>query len=73
MTPAQRLAARNAQRKERVNTMSTDEARALGEQLSAAIVEDDEERGSKIAVQLLAGIAVNLARIADHLTGKEVP
>lgn len=49
--------------------MTPDQVTALGDQLKRAIAADDEAAGATAAVELLSGVANNLAVLA-HPTGK---
>lgn len=78
MTPAARHAANNLSRHPKAHslkgtTMRPDQAQAAADQLAHAIATDDQETGEKAAMQLLGGIAVNIARIAEHLTKDKQP
>jgi hypothetical protein len=74
MTPAQRLAARHAAQ-QRTSTgaqpMSPELAATLGEQFLRAVAADDQDGGQDAAAYLFVGMAINLARIAEHLTNQE--
>ena len=73
MTPAARHAATHLTRRPAASplqgtTMRPEEVQAVADKLTRAIVDDDEDAGTTAAIQLVAGIAVNIARIADALT-----
>lgn len=73
MTPAQRQAARHGFRAfptpiTGIAPMSPDQVRASMEQLQQALATDNKEAGQAATLDLIAGFAVNIARIAEALT-----
>lgn len=51
--------------------MNENDARALAEQLLAAIKADEQDKADLLLQDLLIGAATNLARIADALTKRD--